>query len=433
MALYIDRRRKMQCQAITFTGVPCSNRGCMDTDEDIHVCKSHKTFTLSKKEHILEMVEALEFKKVCDEFIEGLNREAMEGHEKDIPLRNKHGLIVDFALVDPEDYENVIKYRWCLNNYGYVVKTTRETSSLIHRFILGNPGEGLVIDHKDGNPLNNKRNNLRIVTYSENNQNRTKVINEGTISEYIGVYRTNNKWSAKYADKYLGNFDNKIDAAKRYDTYVLLSLGQEARTNGLVKYEDIKITLDNFNIKKERELPQNIQLINNLYIIRIIYKTKTFYASTKSLEEAKQKLKEFKQQISEIKLDEEANHFAQEIKRNKDENAIIDVFNNKSEKINEIIVDDDKWHELSKYKWYYSKNYYGADINGKKYFIHRYLMNAKIGDIVDHINGNTHDNRISNLRVVDRSVNNHNIKGRGSSKFRGVSYKKKVTIGVLKL
>jgi hypothetical protein len=51
-------------------------------------------------------------------------------------------------------------------------------------------------------------------------------------------------------------------------------------------------------------------------------------------------------------------------------------------------------------------------------------MNAKNGEIVDHWDGNKLDNRLSNLRIVDHSINNHNRKGRGTSGYRGVSFNK---------
>jgi hypothetical protein len=52
-------------------------------------------------------------------------------------------------------------------------------------------------------------------------------------------------------------------------------------------------------------------------------------------------------------------------------------------------------------------------------------MNAKTGDVVDHINRNKFDNRIQNLRFVNKTINAHNKEGRGSSIYRGVNFNKR--------
>jgi len=63
-----------------------------------------------------------------------------------------------------------------------------------------------------------------------------------------------------------------------------------------------------------------------------------------------------------------------------------------------------------------------------KMYMHRYIMNAKKGNIVDHKNGDTLDNKKDNLRFCTASqntVNSRYSKNMGSSVYRGVSYRKK--------
>lgn len=61
-------------------------------------------------------------------------------------------------------------------------------------------------------------------------------------------------------------------------------------------------------------------------------------------------------------------------------------------------------------------------IEKKPLMLSRFLMNPPKGYWVDHINGNTRDNRRSNLRIVRPSENSRNRKARGSSKYLGVSW-----------
>ena len=134
------------------------------------------------------------------------------------------------ALVDDSDHDNLIKYDWQAywNKKGkrfYARRTFRVNSerrvSLMHRFILGLTDPKVQCDHKDGDSLNNQRSNLRIATNQQNSFNRKKTIN--CSSKYKGVIwlKERSKWRAyiriddKY--KYLGYFDDEIEAAKAYN------------------------------------------------------------------------------------------------------------------------------------------------------------------------------------------------------------------------
>jgi AP2 domain/HNH endonuclease len=116
-----------------------------------------------------------------------------------------------FAIVDAEDYENLIQYKWHAVHLGeqWYAATKQHSQSgvriLMHRFILGlKPGEGEV-DHINGNGLDNRRNNIRLVTCSQNQYNRGKSAGKYT-SKYKGVCfnKDTGKWRA-----YINNGNGK--------------------------------------------------------------------------------------------------------------------------------------------------------------------------------------------------------------------------------
>lgn len=85
------------------------------------------------------------------------------------------------------------------------------------------------------------------------------------------------------------------------------------------------------------------------------------------------------------------------------------------------IVDDEDYEYLNQFNWQHS-NYAcrGIRINKKLTVIqmHRVIMNAPKGMVVDHINHNKLDNRRSNLRIVTTAENNHTANYTGNHKHR---------------
>lgn len=82
------------------------------------------------------------------------------------------------------------------------------------------------------------------------------------------------------------------------------------------------------------------------------------------------------------------------------------------------IVDDDDYDFLCDCKWYVQKKgtnsshpYAATKIKNKHVKMHRLLARAKGKEIVDHINGNTLDNRRRNLRIGDHKLNASNRRG----------------------
>src|SRR5262245_59477244 len=91
-----------------------------------------------------------------------------------IPLTGKYanGAV---CLVDDDIYEIIKGVKWRLNEKGYAVRSTeldgKMTVIKLHRFIMDAPPRQEV-DHRDGNKLDCRRENLRFATHDENNRNR---------------------------------------------------------------------------------------------------------------------------------------------------------------------------------------------------------------------------------------------------------------------
>lgn len=143
------------------------------------------------------------------------------------------------------------------------------------------------------------------------------------------------------------------------------------------------------------------------------------------IDQAINELNQFKKIIQDLKNEELFLKNKREIVRNSESLAIIQVFNKSNNTINNIVVDDEKWHDLSLYTWGINNNGYArTNINGKDCSMHAYIMkfDAKDDILIDHINRNKLDNRVSNLRKSDHRINNHNKSNENSTSiYKGVS------------
>ena len=125
------------------------------------------------------------------------------------------------ALVDNDDFEMVSKKKWRFierkDGTGYASRTEGKVGErfewYMHWEIIGKPSNGLVVDHINRNKLDNRKENLRVITHRENLRNTDRA--------FSGAYRTKGKKyfsmigsKGKYI--YLGTFDSKEDATKKY-------------------------------------------------------------------------------------------------------------------------------------------------------------------------------------------------------------------------
>jgi len=142
------------------------------------------------------------------------------------------------AIVDDADFEEMSRHKWCFSK-GYAIRGVIQegkkwTTLPMHVAIMGKI-EGLEIDHVSGNRLDNRRENLRRVTRSQNNQNQAPC-RPGT-SQYKGVYwfKRVKLWRAQIKiDKKgisLGYYNSETEAATAYNNAAIKHFGQYARLN----------------------------------------------------------------------------------------------------------------------------------------------------------------------------------------------------------
>lgn len=91
------------------------------------------------------------------------------------------------------------------------------------------------------------------------------------------------------------------------------------------------------------------------------------------------------------------------------------------------IVDDEDFELVSRYKWHTMASKDKSHIYAaSRLRMHRLIIDAPPDMFVDHINGDTLDNRRCNLRLCTNAQNQQNTGSRGgSSRYKGVSFNKK--------
>jgi hypothetical protein len=111
---------------------------------------------------------------------------------------------------------------------GYLSVCLYKKTKLIHRLMipfLENLNNYECVDHIDRNRLNNNISNLRMVSRSENNRNKTK--KQNTLSQYVGVTfdKRTQKWMAQCKinkkTKHIGRFDTEYDAGLAFNEYCI--------------------------------------------------------------------------------------------------------------------------------------------------------------------------------------------------------------------
>lgn len=146
------------------------------------------------------------------------------------------------AIVDADDYERVMAAgSWCANDSStshvvYAQKGVRgddhvQRTVSMHTFLTG----WAMVDHRNGNGLDNRRANLREATVSSNAMNRRRRSDNSSGFKGVSLRKSNGKWRASVSvggsRKWLGEFPSALEAARAYDAAALEHYGEFARLN----------------------------------------------------------------------------------------------------------------------------------------------------------------------------------------------------------
>lgn len=132
--------------------------------------------------------------------------------------------------ISDSDLERTSEHSWCSHACGYAKARVDGKYVLFHRWLL-NAKDGEQIDHINGDKLDNRRENLRFCTASQNSMNRAKA--SCNSSGYKGVdYREEKKkFRARLSKKFLGYYPTAEKAAIAYNEAALEQFGAFAQLN----------------------------------------------------------------------------------------------------------------------------------------------------------------------------------------------------------
>jgi len=164
----------------------------------------------------------------------------LKGDMCEITLFDREGFMTGKAIIDAEDYEKVIGFKWHMirkpSGQNYVISAARMKPKVyLHRLVLSS---STTVDHINGNGLDNRKCNLRECTASEN------VCNTGPSRRNLkGVYADGKRWRArimKNGVRYnIGSFSSPTDAAIAYNNAAKDHHGEFAFFNNVPSWPEV--------------------------------------------------------------------------------------------------------------------------------------------------------------------------------------------------
>lgn len=151
-----------------------------------------------------------------------------------------------FAIVDADDYESLSRREWRLsvgrNEKAYAKSSIRRNKQYfefsMHRLIAKAPDD-MVVDHINGDTLDNRKRNLRICTNAENMRNRKVGLKPKGIRKRHGRYTAQIKATLGKI-MHLGTFDTEIEAMAAYNSAAIKYHGDFACLNDIQNWQKVK-------------------------------------------------------------------------------------------------------------------------------------------------------------------------------------------------
>ena len=349
-----------------------------------------------------------------------------------LPMYSRRRTIRGYTYTEYDNFDIVKDYCPRLSDKGnrkYVIGSYEGKHKSMSELIFGRKAEkGCHIDHINNITLDNRKQNLRELTYAENSSNTKK--SKGASSRFIGVSLSKNdkKWKAsiKYKDKLynLGSYDDEFEAMKVRDTYSLylhkrdISLNKDIYGISYLTKKEIEYIMkhgipEKYKFKKkERDLPQNIYHRYGKYQYKITRKGKVYNKTFVSLVEAITSLNMLKNEFEYKELHRK--NIKESIIYRKNDIAVLRTKNKYGNIIGEYYVDDRVYSKFIHTSWVKGVDDYAiGKFKGKTKSLHIHVYETFIGELkegyqVDHINRNRYDARIKNLRLINFSNQSQN-------------------------
>jgi hypothetical protein len=313
----------------------------------------------------------------------------------------------DKILVSSDDFEFLKTKNICVSGKYPVIYVNGKQYTL-HKYIVTqrmkvNVPDKMVVDHVNGNKFDARRENLRVISHSQNNQNRE--VKPNSSSKFRGVCKANRgkPWQVLFGKIWLGTFGNEEEAARMYDKYIIKHVHRDNPTNfEYSEKEKDEICENDLKLpEKMSKDPETIGILKTKWGTYVSRLGNRNLGTFKTLEEAKTAREQATNEI-------EKEHRLKEITKDELGRAIIKL-SGKLAGNNVAIVDETKWHDLVKYSWSLNNTGYPRSVAG---VLHQYLTKdweVPEGYVIDHIDRNKLNNQQNNLRIATRSENASNV------------------------
>ncbi len=204
---------------------------CGISNKDYRVSNSKKLGMVICRRHYKQFIK---YGKTIDRTNREQNKIIKYKNYAEMVLYDKVYNEVGRVKIDLDDVEKLRKTRWSLKK-TLTSSSVRSSKLGVQSRLIMNCPKGKLVDHRNHDTLDNRKENLRICTHKENMQNR--ISDKNSFSIYKGVYKTctknlfessigvNNKKIA------LGYFKTEVEAALEYNKAAKKYFGEFAYLN----------------------------------------------------------------------------------------------------------------------------------------------------------------------------------------------------------